>query len=207
MRQFVFAAVRRGCGGGRLDQRDQTVDAGLDAASEVAFLKEGDDLFADDPAGLHVGDGAFQPVADFDAQRTVILRNHQQHAVIDTLAAQLPLLESTHRVVLDAVLASGGNQQYGDLRALALLQAGELAFQLRALPGIEGLGEVGDAGAERRNGDRRRLQHDRPAQQQGGQQPARQGHCAGCAGALPKSTLGAVEMAASFSTLKLALGL
>ena len=46
-----------------------------------------------------------------------------------------------------------GTHQHHDLRALALLQRGELAFQLLRLLRIQRAGEIGDARVQRGNGD------------------------------------------------------
>ena len=50
------------------------------------------DVLVDDALGGDVGERAFEAVADLDAQRAVVLGDDEQRAVVDLLAADLPVL-------------------------------------------------------------------------------------------------------------------
>src|SRR5690606_20234387 len=88
-----------------IDQLDQAVNAGHDAARIVALLEAGGNLFTDNPAGQQVGHRAFKAIAHFDAQAAIVFGHQQQNAVIDTLTANTPLVEHPSCVAFDGVFA------------------------------------------------------------------------------------------------------
>src|SRR3546814_12924926 len=65
-----------------------------------------------------------------------------QDAVVDALAAQLPLFEGAQRIVLDRRGRYAGYDQYGNLRAFALLEIGQACFQLADLRVVEQAGGI-----------------------------------------------------------------
>ncbi|MNY49210.1 hypothetical protein D3C86_1846080 [compost metagenome] len=75
------------------DHADHALDAGIDAAIEIALLKARHDDFADDALGRGIVQRAFQAVAHLDAQAAIVLGHDQQGAVVDVPAPQLPLLD------------------------------------------------------------------------------------------------------------------
>ena len=107
------------------------------------------------------------------------------------------------------------HHQHDELRALALFQRGQLGIELVDLLRAQRAGEIGDMPRERRNRGRRHAanagaqQGDRQQQQQAprcAHQSVRRSWQA-LAGLPPKSTVGAVEIAFSFSTVKFGLTL
>ena len=90
------------------------------AKSPVAEFRR-DDLVDDAPRG-DVGQRAFQAVADLDAQLAVVLGDHQQRAVVDLLAPDLPGLGDADRELLDRLGLRGRHDQHRDLAALARLE-------------------------------------------------------------------------------------
>jgi hypothetical protein len=155
---------------------------------------------------------AFQAVADLDAQLAVVLGHHQQRAVVDLLAPDLPGFRDPDRILLDGFRRRGRHDQHRDLAAFPQLQS------------FQGLRQRGDGVAGQRAGlidhpPRQRRHRDigkgreSPAHQQrnkGGSCSDHRGQSVGesyLAGAGLKSTFGAVEISFSFSTVKLAFSL
>ena len=73
-----------------VDDADHPVDAGRDAAGEIAGPEFRRDDLVDDPPRGDVGERAFEAVADLDAQMPVVLGDDEDRAVVDLLAADLP---------------------------------------------------------------------------------------------------------------------
>ena len=192
-----------------VDQPDDAVGARIDASLEIPLLERRDDFLLDDALGDRIGNRAFEPVADLDADFPVILGDQQQHAVVHPSASEPPLLEDADCILLDSLGLRRGHQQHCDLAALARFQRRELLLERGAFAGAEGRGEVGDAGFERRDRDLRRseLRRNQHYCREGRSQQPTQDHgtyfagpVAGAAG-LPKSTFGALLISFSFSTV------
>jgi hypothetical protein len=224
---MVFpAAVRRGQGLA-VDHGDHLLDAGLDAAVVVAQLEMRLDGLVQDAVGGRVRQGTLQAVADLDAHASVVLGDDQYRAIVDTLAPELPLVRDTNAVLLDVLRLSGGDDQDGDLAAFLRLEIGQFALELVDRSPGKGSGEIDDPSRERRNGHvpAREKHGEAKACSSGGSATALPrahagGQCEGAAaggdgaaagggagGAGEKSTVGALEIAASFSTVKLGFGL
>ena len=75
---------RQGLAAHHLDHRRHAI---ADALAEIAGLELGRDHLVDDHPRLRIGQRAFQAVADFDAQFTVIPGDDQQRAVVFILFA------------------------------------------------------------------------------------------------------------------------
>jgi hypothetical protein len=135
-----------------VDRAQHGVDSRLDPAREVARPEPGYDPLVDDAVGERVGERAFQPVADLDPQRAIILRDEQQGAVVDPLAPELPRAGHADPVLLDRLRLRRGHDEHRDLRALALLEDLELRLERRTRPRSERPGQVGDPRRERRDG-------------------------------------------------------
>ena len=168
-----------------------------------------------------VGQRAFEAVAHLDAHAPVVLRDQQQHAVIDLPAPELPLLGHADGELLDVLGLRGRHDQHRDLRALALLERGQLLLERRLLLGGQRAGEIGDPRLERRHrlsparsaadadstsssaavppGAHARCVFHRAAVARLGR---RRGALAPAPQPVPKSTVGGVAIAASFSTVK-----
>ena len=109
------------------------VDAGIDAAVEIAAAKARNDDVFDDAIGDGVRQHAFQTVPDFDAQLAIVLRDQQQRAVVDAFAAELPLLDDAHGILLDRLRACVvGTISTRDLAAFARFERCELLLELTA---------------------------------------------------------------------------
>ena len=106
-----------------IDHADDPRDAGANAAGEVAALELRRYILVDDALGGDVGERAFEAVADLDAQMPVILGDHQQRAVIDLLAPDLPGLGNADRELLDGFRLRRRHDQDRDLAAFARFQA------------------------------------------------------------------------------------
>ena len=155
--------------------------------------------------GLRIGQHALHTAAGLDAQPAqcgrIVLRHHQQHAIIDALAPQFPCIEHADAVLLDRFRFGSGKQQDRDLAAGALLILLQYVFQRGLLVLAQHAGLVGHTRLQRRH--RHELLRERRRQEQRrhqGEQGAQHGHGL-FAAYLPKSTLGAVEIAFSFSTV------
>ena len=66
-----------------VDHANDAIDAGIDAAVEVALLEERRDDFVDDAFRRGVRQRAFQAVAGGDPQLPIVLRDQEQHAIVD----------------------------------------------------------------------------------------------------------------------------
>ena len=185
------------------------------------------DGLVDDLLGRQVGNRAFQRLGHLDADLAVVLGHHQQHAVADALAADLPGVAHAVGVAGDVLRLRGRHHQHRDLRALGLLKRGQLVFQPLELDGVERAGLVDDARRQRRNRLHALRPGARPASAASSSRPrssltrsgprawmsSGQCRCGAVTGGrvpgrhfLLKSTDGGVEICASFCTVKLGLG-
>ena len=135
-----------------IDDGDHALDAGRDAAREVALAKARRDGLVDDAAGDEIRERALETAADLDAKRAVLHGDQEQRAVVRLLAPELPRVDHADRVLLDLFRLCGRDDQHRDLRALSRLEVRELRLEARALRARQGAGEVGDTRCERRNG-------------------------------------------------------
>ena len=103
------------------------VDSRIDAAVIVLLRKTRPDGFGDDAIGDRIGQGALQAVADLDAHAAVVLRNDQQHAVVDVRSTNAPLLNDPDRVLLDLLRLRRRYDQHRQLRTLLRLKAASFA--------------------------------------------------------------------------------
>ena len=194
-----------------VDDRDHPVDAGGNAAGEIAALEFWRDHLVDDAFGGGVGQRAFQAIADLDAQMAVVLGDDEQCAVVDLLAADLPGFRHPKRERLDRLAVGRRHDQHRDLAALAgleilqrLRQRGDIAARQR--PGL-----VDHAPGERRHRDQSQRGGDPAEPQRKNEKPCsfHRGMplAAYFAGVGLKSTLGALEISFSFSTEKFGFSL
>src|SRR5262249_52815494 len=165
----------------------------------------------------------------------VVLRDDEDDAVVGPLASDLPRLGHPDRVLVDRLRSGRRDDEHRDLATLARLEVRESTFEIGDLLRAERASEVGDPGLQRRDGGEVLARRERGAEEQQHATEERQRtpdygsrlHSAssrGCHGRPgrppvrrrrpcrgyffpPKSTLGAVWIWRSFSTVKLALGL
>ena len=121
-----------------LDKSFENADGGDAISCRVAA--DSDDGVLDDEPRDRIGERAFEPVADFDAQAAIVCRDHEDGTVIDLLAPELPLLGDANRKLLDAFRLRAAYDQYRDLTTLALLEGTQPVVQRLLLAGIEPLG-------------------------------------------------------------------
>ncbi len=207
---FLMALVGRDRCGKRfaLDDLRDRVEGFVDAAVVVVGAQLRRHVLANDPRGDGVGQCAFEAIAYFDANPAIVLGQEQKHSVIRSFASYLVGFGDLERISLEVFRLGRGHHQHHDLRALGLFEIDQPAVQLVDLLGGQRAREVGDVAGELghdgivcQRRERRRQQSDgkqQPRREPGHQRPAEE---AG-AGVLPKSTVGAVEIAFSFSTLK-----
>ena len=127
-----------------LDHAHDAVDAGIDAAVVVAALERRDDVLRDDPVRGRVRQRAFEPVPHFDAHAPVVACDEHEHAVVDLLAADLPLRDDADRVLLDLFRLRRRHDEDGDLAAPCLRERTQLRIQCGGLVRRERPGEVRD---------------------------------------------------------------
>src|SRR5438128_2236705 len=131
-------------------RRDPRVDRGrrgLEAGGEALLSEVRRDHLADDLAGGCVGHDRLEPVADLEAQLPVLDEDHEEHAVVEPLLAESPLVEEPVRDVLQALALERAEDRDRHLRARGTLVLGELRLQPPALAGREEPGVVVHAGA------------------------------------------------------------
>ena len=148
-----------------IDDPHHLVDAGSNAAAEIAGLEFRRDVLVDDALGRGVGERAFEAVTDLDAQPAIVLGDDEQRAVVDLLAADLPGLRDAKRILLDGLAVGRRHDQHRDLAALSRLQIPQRLRQRCDVAGRERAGLVDDASAQRRHRDERQRRTS-PAQQQ-----------------------------------------
>lgn len=71
------------------------------APSIIVRAKVGHDDFADNRACERVGKNPFEAVADLDAQLAIVLRNHEDSAVVETFLTNLPGFRDPDAEALD----------------------------------------------------------------------------------------------------------
>ena len=108
---------------------------------------------------------ALEAVADLDAQRAVILGDHENGAVVDLLAADLPLLGHAQRELLDRLRCGGRHHQHGELAAFPRLEFLQRALEPGVLLAGQRAGLVDHAPGERRHGDLRPGEPERKQEQ------------------------------------------
>ena len=125
-------------------EADDRIDTGGDAARKITGAKVWRDDVADDALGVGVGNRAFEAAPHFDPELVVILRDHDEHAVVDALAAELPGGENTVGVGLDLLWRRRRHDQDRDLAALLRLKGSELLLESRHRRGVERARLIGD---------------------------------------------------------------
>ena len=134
-----------------LDQLNQRVGPGRDAAVVIAGAKMRRDHVAHHPLCDGVGDRALQTAADFDAELAVVLGDDEDDAVVDARAADFPGVGDADRVLLDGFRRSRRQHQHRDLAAFAALEDGEPRLEILKLLRRERAGEIADVRPERRH--------------------------------------------------------
>lgn len=122
-----ISAARGGVhrGGGQRFAANDLVErrhSGPQAAGKIALAETRRHLFGHNALGDGVGNGAFEPVADFDAHASVVLGDDDDHPVIDALAADFPGFGEADAKLLDAFRLGCWQQHDGNLRALVFFQ-------------------------------------------------------------------------------------
>src|SRR2546426_333995 len=136
---------------------------GLEAGGEALLSEARRDHLADDLAGGGVGHDRLEPVADLEAKLPVLDEDDEEHAVVEPLLAESPLVEEPVGDVLQALALERAEDRDRHLRARGALVLGELRLQPPALVGREEPGVVVHAGAgclrqDEGNGEERREQ-------------------------------------------------
>ena len=132
--------------GAAIQHLDDVVDAARHAAGEVVRLEARRDRVLDDVFGDRVGQRAFQPVADLDADLALVRRMQQQHAVVLAALAELPAAEQSVGVVLDRIAVQRLHRRDDDLvRGLALRARRAWRAATSRVAGIEHAGIVDHA--------------------------------------------------------------
>ena len=185
--------------------------AASQAAGKVVLPESRLHRVVDDVRGGEVGHRAFERLRHFDAHLAVVLGDDDENAVADLLAPDLPGIADAVGIAGDVFGLRGRDHQHHDLRALLLFEGLQLGFERRALGVVSvpvwsmtrassfGTGSRPCACAPKTAHSKRTVR-------------ARRMRAAVMAnarayffGAL-KSTVGGVEICASFCTVKLGLG-
>ena len=163
-----------------LDHAHDAIDAGVDAAVIIAAPERRHDVLLDDAVGGRVGQRALEAVADLDAHLAIVERDEQQGAVVDALAAELPLLRDPDRVLLDRPrAASSARPARRPGCPWTARTPRSFASSAATWSGVERAGEVGDRRLQRREraraAARRRgpATHEQRSSGQGGCRPLR----------------------------------
>src|SRR5215813_12384662 len=106
---------------------DQIVDSALDPTGHIAGAKPGQDGILDDQAGDRIGQGSFEAIADLDAHLTLVRRNDEQRAVVETFLTDPPVPPEPVAVVGDVVTLQRRQCDHHELGAGLALELFELA--------------------------------------------------------------------------------
>ena len=106
------------------------------------------DHIADDSPGKKIGQPAFQPVADLDADLAVGFGDQQDGAIVGVLLADFPGLGNPDGEILQRIAREGRNGQEGNLGRLLLLEVGQQRLQLPNAGRAEHAGVVVDVALE-----------------------------------------------------------
>ena len=98
-----------------------------------------------------VGQIAFEPVANLDAQLAVLGRDKQEHAVVPPLLADTPAAAERQPPVLDGVAGEVRQGHDDELDLLLLLKMLELGGDPAGSVRVNDVGEVDDAPGQRRH--------------------------------------------------------
>src|SRR5262249_30281914 len=90
-----------------------------DPAREVARAETAHHVLVDDALGGEVGQRAFEPVTDLDAQLVIVLGDNNDYAVIDLVASDLPVVRDPQGILLDRFGLRRRYKKHHDLAALA----------------------------------------------------------------------------------------
>src|SRR3989449_9137778 len=119
-------------------RRDPGVDRvrrGLEPGGVAPLLEPRRDDLGDDRAGGGIGHERLETVADLEAQLPVLSENHEEHAVVEPLLAEPPLLEEPVGDVLEALALERAEDRDRHLGTRGALVLGELRLEPSALPG------------------------------------------------------------------------
>src|SRR2546422_464654 len=131
-------------------RRDPGVDRvrrGLEPRGVAPLLETRRDDLADDLAGGGIGHDRLETVADLEAQLPVLSEDHEEHAVVEPLLAEPPLLEEPVGDVLEALALERAEDRDRHLGTRGALVSGELRLEPRALGSREQPRVIVHAGA------------------------------------------------------------
>src|SRR2546428_5538 len=135
---------------GRPARRDPGVDRvrrGLEPGGVAPLLETRRDDLADDLAGGGIGHDRLETVADLEAQLPVLSEDHEEHAIVEPLLAEPPLLEEPVGDVLEALALERAEDRDRHLGTRGALVSGELRLEPRALGSREQPRVIVHAGA------------------------------------------------------------
>jgi hypothetical protein len=163
------------------DDRRHAVDAGLDAAGDVARAELRDDRAIADLADEAVGQGALDAVAGCNEKLAILDRDEKEDPVVLVLVARLPGLGEPHRTLGDRIGLGRADGHDGDLGAGLLLELADAVGESRLGAGVDDAGEVGHEADRRRQRGRRRVgpERDRQEEADGREEDPRAPHRAG----------------------------
>src|SRR5947209_5397018 len=150
------AEPRRGTASGGLrrrpaaDPREHRVHRGVEAGGVALLAEARRDRVADDRGRHDVGDHRLEAVADLDPQLALLQEDDEHDAVVDALAADLPLFGEADGDVFQALALERGEDRDDHLRAGGALAVGQLALEPLAVGGGQDAGLVVDARGGRR---------------------------------------------------------
>jgi hypothetical protein len=87
-------------------------------------------------------------IAHLDTHAPVVLRDQQQYAIVDALAANLIRSGDLQGIIFEIIRLRAADHQHHQLRALLFLQRGQLRIELIDLLRRERAGEIGHVARE-----------------------------------------------------------
>src|SRR5881296_1243962 len=150
----------------RRDSRVDCVRRGLEPGGVAPVSEARRDDLADDLAGGCVGHDRLEPVTDLEAQLPILDEDHEEHAVVEPLLAESPLVEAPVGDILDALALERAEDRDRHLRARGALVLGELRLQPPTLadrqdPRIVVDASAGSGGQDEGDGDECRKEQAR----------------------------------------------
>ncbi|CAM3415388.1 hypothetical protein CUPL110328_04060 [Cupriavidus plantarum] len=140
-----------------VDRRLNRGDTRGEAAVEILLPEMRGDHVLQDALGHRIGQRPLHAAADLEPQaaqvRRIVHRDHQDHAIVDTLASRAPGVGDANAVRIDRLGRGGRHHQHEDLAAALLLVLGQHILQRATLIGLERAGQVGHALGQGRHVD------------------------------------------------------
>ena len=149
----VDPALKLGRGRARLDPLVHRDHRCLEPWRVALLAEARRDRAADDLRGFRVGQRGLEPVSDLEPELSILDEHDEEHAVVETLLPQAPLLEELARDVFQVLALERPEHRDRHLRTGGSLAIDQERFEARTLGGRQQVCVVVQPGGRRRRQD------------------------------------------------------